>query len=135
MKRSLIAFVLTGWIAGCGAQPLDEASLREKESDLNRLAASLESAVRFQNASDTLSEEQLKAFAIKDDPAQLVPFANFVVRVRRQGVRSSVLVCTANGERGLWEDSGCTARLDLRLWDRKPPAACAFQLDLAATCP
>lgn len=134
MRRALQACALAGWIAGCGAQPLDEASLRAKESDLNRLAASLESAVRFQNAAETLSEEQLKAFAVKDDPAQLQPFKDLRVRMRRNGPLSSVLVCTADGTRALWEDAGCTARLDLRLWDGTPAAACAFQLDLAQIC-
>jgi hypothetical protein len=132
MKRIALLVLLAG-LAGCPSQKLDEAALREKESALNKLAASLESAVRFQDAAPSLGESQLLALAIKDDPAQLEPFRLLQVRVRREGKLSSVLVCTADGARALWEDAGCTPPLDLRLWD-KPAAACAFQLDLARTC-
>lgn len=134
MKRLALALVLSWWAAGCSSQVLDEAALRAKESALNKLAASLESAVRYQDAPATLTEEQLKAFAIKDDPAQLEPFKDLLVRVRRQGKDSSVLVCTADGARALWEDAGCTPPPDGRYWDKSPPVACAFQLDLAQTC-
>jgi C4-dicarboxylate-specific signal transduction histidine kinase len=134
MRRLALVVALSWWVAGCQSQQLDEAALREKESALNKLAASLESAVRFQDAPESMSEEQLKAFAVKEDPAQLDPFRELLVRVRRQARYSSVLVCTADGSRALWEDAGCTPPLDLRLWDRNPPAACAFQLDLAQTC-
>ena len=130
----MLALALSWSAAGCSSQPLDEAALREKESALNKLAASLESAVRFQDAPASMTEEQLKAFAVKEDPAQLEPFRELRVRVRREDRYSSVLVCSADGARALWEDAGCTPPLDLRLWDKAPPAACAFQLDLAQTC-
>ena len=133
MRTPALVLVLACLAAGCPARPLDEAALREKESALNKLAASLESAVRFQDAPPSMGESQLLALAIKEDPAQLEPFRNLTVRVRRQEKLSSVLVCTADGARALWEDAGCTPPLDLRLWD-KAPAACNFQLDLAKTC-
>jgi hypothetical protein len=134
MKRIFIACISIFWCTGCMPQQLSENSLREKESALNKLVASVESAVRFQDAPETLTEEQLKAFAVKDDPAQLEPFNGLLVRIRRQGVFSSVLVCTEDGAKALWEDAGCTPPLDLRLWNREPPQSCHFKLDLAQVC-
>lgn len=134
MNPAPIACMLLFWCTACVPQPLSESALREKESALNKLAASLESAVRFQDAPVDLSEEELKAFAVKDYPAQLEPFSELLVRVRREGIYSSVLVCTADRAKALWEDAGCTPPLDLRLWNREPPEPCRFKLDLPRTC-
>jgi hypothetical protein len=119
--------------AGCPAQPLDEATMGPKESALNKVVAALEAAVVFKGASPSLTEEQLLAFAVQDDPAQLDPFKDLRLRVRRNGPYSSVLVCTADGKRALLEDAGCTPKLDGRHWD-KPPVACEFRLDLVQAC-
>jgi hypothetical protein len=133
MKRLTLVLALLCLSVGCPAQPLDEATMSPKESALNKVAASLEAAVVFKGASTSLTEEQLLAFAVKDDPAQLEPLRDLQVRVRRNGPYSSVLVCTADGKRALLEDAGCTPKLDAKLWD-KPPVACEFRLDLAEAC-
>lgn len=131
--RPFAVLLLAAWMAACASQPLDEAALREKESMLNKLAAYVESAVRFQDAPASLSEAELLEFATRQDRAPLESFRGYLLRVRREGALSSVLVCTADGSRALWEDAGCTPPLDARLWDR-PAASCAFRLDLAQVC-
>ena len=131
--RRLVLLLLSAWMAGCASLPPDEIVLREKESVLNKLAADLEAAVRFQDAPTTLSEAELLAFAVKADPGKLDAFRGYLLRVRREGPLSSVLVCTPDGRRALWEDAGCTPPLDARLWD-KPAVSCDFRLDLAGVC-
>jgi hypothetical protein len=133
MKRIAVAVLGALWIAGCGAQPLDEATLRSKESALTKLARTLDAVVRFQQGSAALDEQALKAVAWKEEAEQVRAFDGYLLRVRREGRNSSVLVCTADGARGLWEDAGCKAKLEERWWDQ-PAAPCAFRIDLAKVC-
>lgn len=138
MKRAglwvLVFVVLTACTTPGRTQALDEESLLVAASALNKVAAAVESAVRFKSAPKGLSEEELKRFATQHDPAMLEPLRGFLVRVRRVGMYSSVLACTRDGRTGLMEDAGCTARLDARFWNRTPPTACEFQLELEKTC-
>jgi hypothetical protein len=134
MRRLALVVALSWFAAGCEAQPLNKGELQAKESALNKLAVALESAVRFRNAPEGLTEDQLKAFAWRELPVQREALKDLMVRVRRQGRDSSVLVCTADGKRALWEDAGCTKEPDLKYWEKPPPAACEFRLDLVKTC-
>jgi hypothetical protein len=133
MKRLALVLALS-WFAACQAQPLDKAALQAKESALNKLAAALESAVRYRNAPEWLTEDQLKAFAWREHPVQRDVFKYLQVRVRRQDKDSSMLVCTANGRYALWEDAGCSEKPDLRHWSEPRRVACEFRLDLAKAC-
>jgi hypothetical protein len=133
MKKLALALALLCLSFGSQAQ-LDKAALQAKESALNKLALALESAVRYRNAPESLTEDQLKAYAWREHPVQRVVFKDLMVRVRRQGKDSSVLVCTADGRRALWEDAGCSAKPDQKYWVKPAHAPCAFQLDLAKTC-
>lgn len=132
----VIALSLCLLAVGCpaGSQSFDESELLVKASALTKVAAALESAVRFKGAPDSLSEEQLKDFATRHDPGLLEPFTNLTLRVRRTGRYSSALVCTRDKRFALIEDAGCTARLDARLWEHYPVPSCDFQLRLEEVC-
>ena len=138
MKRTVLCVIVFAVLTACTtpvrAQALDDESLLVVASALNKVAAAVESAVRFKGAPEMLSEEELKRFATQHDPAMLEPLLEFLVRARRVGMYSSVLVCTRDGRIGLMEDTGCTARLDARFWDRSPRLACEFQLEIGSIC-
>ncbi len=135
-SRLLLFVLVAAWACAGPARDLalTDEQLLIKASALTKVAAALESAVRFKGAPERLSEEELKDFATRHDPGLLEPFRSFTVRVRRQGPNSSVLLCTADGRTGLIEDAGCTARVDARLWEREPQVGCEFALDLEAVC-
>ena len=129
----LFSFALFAGCAGTTVEPRDD-ELLIKASALTKVAAALESAVKFKDAPPQLSEAELLHYATTHDPDLLQPFQGYVLRARRVGDMTSVLLCTKDGQSALIEDSGCTARSDLHLWDRSPPVTCVFQLDLAAVC-
>jgi hypothetical protein len=133
----------TGWavlalvsLLGCLAlaeTDNDEAMLRQA-SALTKVAAALESAVALNDAPEGLSEPELLRFATKHDPGMLEPFGGSILRARRVGSLSSVLLCSRDGRIALIEDAGCTARSDTHLWKRVPPVQCEFQLALEMVC-
>lgn len=138
MKRRAGALVfLAGLLVwGCSvvAQSVDEETLLTKASVLTKLAGYVESAVRFKQAPDGLSEPELLRYSTQHDPDILDAFRGYAVRVRRTGNYSSVLLCTEDRSVALIEDAGCTARSDAHLWERVPRVACEFQLKLEQVC-
>lgn len=123
-------------ISGCSAngQERDREEMLIKASALTKVAKAVASAVEFRDAPPTLSEAELLRFATQHDPEMLEPFRDYLLRARRQGTATSVLMCTKDGQTGLLEDTACSARSDAHLWERVPPVSCAFQLDIAQAC-
>lgn len=112
----------------------DNEEMLIKASALTKLAAAVESAVRYKDAPANLSEDELLNFATAHDPELLTPFRGFKVRARRDGMASAVLICTQDEKMALIEDAGCTARSDAHHWERRPPFSCDFQLALKTVC-
>lgn len=136
-KMNFAALFVSGFVLwGCLAiaQPVDDEAMLARAAALTKLAAAVESAVQFKDAPEDLSEAELLAFATRHDPGLLDAFGGFVVRVRRQGRLSSVLLCTVDRQTALMEDAGCTAKSDLHLWRAVPAAGCDFQLSLPVVC-
>jgi hypothetical protein len=122
-------------VAGCaGPGHLSDEALLIKASALTKLAYAVESAVKYKDAPVQLSESELLAFSTRHDPALLDPFKGDVLRVRRAGQATSVLVCSSDGKEALIEDTACTAISDAHLWKRSPRPVCDFQLDLRKLC-
>lgn len=117
------------------AQTVDDHSLSSVASALTKLARAVDAYVADDPVSAaTLQSDELLRVATRHDPGLLHPFKRFAVRARAEGRNSSVLVCTADGQRGLIEDAGCTARSDLQLWRSVQDASCHFFLDLVRIC-
>lgn len=135
MKPILTALVAT-LLYSCSAtgQLQDDEALLIKASALTKVAAAVDSVIRYKDAPMEIPEADLLRMATEHDPELLTPFQGLKIRVRRSGPNSSVLVCSAEGTRGLIEDAGCTARSDEHLWRRQPNAECRFHLDLEAVC-
>ena len=98
----LVIAALLAW--GCAhSQTAEDEAMLIKASALTKVAAALESAVRFKNAPENLSEAELLEFSTRHDPGLLDPFRELRLLVRRSGALSSVLLCTQDGSQALIE--------------------------------
>jgi len=129
----VIAAVLSAACAAHAQIPSDEEMLINA-SALTKVAAAVESAVKFRDAPASLTEAELLSFATAHDPEMLEPFRGYSVRPRRVGMDTSVLLCTADNKIGLLEDAGCSAESDAHLWKRSPSPSCDFHLNLTQVC-
>jgi len=121
-------------VAGCTPTPKRPYSeeMFIKASALTKLAAAVESTVRYKNLPPGLDEKELLMRATQHDPALLRAFKGYKVRVLRQDKHSVVLVCDASGQRALLEDAGCSGRMDRHRWMGKQP--CEFSIDTKEVC-
>ena len=129
-----IALVLS-LVAGCAPTPKLPYSeeMFIKASALTKLAAAVESTVRYKNPPPGLDEKELLIRATQHDPALLRNFKGYKVRVLRQDKHSVVLVCDASGQRALLEDAGCSGRMDRHRWMGNPQP-CEFSIDTKEVC-
>lgn len=136
MNKTLIAVgILAVSLWGCTANSqVNRKDMLEKASALTKVSAALEAAVRFGDTPANLSESELLRRATAHDPDLLSPFEDYVLRARRSGLLSSVLMCSKDSRSALLEDAGCTPRFDQHLWERSPLSSCSFRLDLQKTC-
>lgn len=79
----------------------------------------------------SLNDRERVRRATAYDPKLLEPYDGLVVRGTIDGV---ILVCTADGKRGLIEDAQCTDKVDRMLWQDKN-APCTFTLTPQTLCP
>ena len=131
-----IAGVLVLCFAGC----MHSVSRSDKRmwtlaSALTKLSKAVESTVRYDPTTGSLTEKQLLAAATRNDPGLLTPFEGYEVRVSTPARHAIVLVCTGDGRQGLLEDAGCSAELDRHLWQEHPALPCAFTVDVLKACP
>ena len=128
-----IALVLS-LVAGCAPTPKRPYSeeMFIKASALTKLAAAVESTVRYKNPPPGLDEKELLMRATQHDPALLQNFKGYKVRVLRQDKHSVVLVCDVSGQRALLEDAGCSGRMDRHRWMNKQ--LCEFSVDIREVC-
>lgn len=105
-----------------------------KASALTKLSAAAESAVRYKNAPEDLTDRALLQWATTHDPALLAPFSAYTLKVLRQDHHAVVLVCTEDGTIALLEDAGCTAELDRHRWRDMPGAVCGFSIEPRVAC-
>jgi len=101
---------------------------------LNRVAAAVESTVRYKNPRPDLTDAQLLALATKHKPEMLEPLAKYVVRVKREDGHAVVLICARKANVALLEDTGCTARTDRHAWRSNPAVPCEFSVRPADAC-
>lgn len=133
LKVTLFVVALT-FFAGCQLTRADDEEMYRLASALTKLSAAAEATVRYENPPDGISEEELLRLATQHDPALLKPFERYFVRVLSQDRHAIVLVCTKDREQGLIEDAGCSARLDVHLWQVQPPKSCDFTVKVEDVC-
>lgn len=103
-----------------------------KASALTKLSTAVEVTVRYEAPDENLSDEELLKIATEDDPNLLDPFVGYVLKVNREFGHAVVLVCNADGTKGLLEDAGCSAKMDKHHWDEVKP--CSFTISAAVVC-
>lgn len=127
---SAFVMVSCAWLIGS-----EDEELADRASNLQDVAIAVQGFVLFGDPAPDLTGEQLIQEGTSGNPALLTPFKDYFLTARREGQFSSVLLCDKDKHRAYAEDAGCTAtRLDARLWEEAPAAACKFQLDLPAVC-
>lgn len=121
---------------GCAStgQSLNEETMLIKASALTKLSAAAESAVRYKDAPENLTDRALLQWATSHDPALLAPFSAYTLKVLRRDRHAVVLVCTEDGTIALLEDVGCTAQMDRHRWRDTPDAVCGFSIEARVAC-
>ena len=134
LKYVFFTVIMSAFVTvGCASAFSDE-NLTRLATSLTKVSSSVHATVRYDRSADTLDEAELLDFSVSHKPSYLTPFEGFIVKVRRDGKYSSVLVCDEDGKEGLMEDAGCTGKMDEAMWQTMPEAACAFTLNLAEVC-
>jgi hypothetical protein len=111
----------------------DPEEMYMKASALTKLAAAVESTVRYKNPPPEFNDQELLMLATRHDPALLDNFKGYTVRVLRQARHSVVLVCDTPGARALLEDAGCSGPMERHHWMGKPEP-CEFTINTAEVC-
>lgn len=129
-----VVFVLSFLVSCISSQRhVDSEEMYIKASALTKLAAAVESTVRYKNPPPELGESELLTLATRHDPILLENFKGYKVRVLRNERHSVVLVCNAAGTHALLEDAGCSGPMDRNRWMGKPEP-CEFSLDTKTVC-
>lgn len=135
MRRYSLLLLLSCALAACAVNPAgDEDAMMVKAAELTKLSTAVEASVRYEAAQSAgLDDAALLKFASRDDAELLKRFADLTLRVARADRHAAVLVCSADGQRALLEDAGCTLAMDRHAW-READSACEFRLDLGTLC-
>ncbi len=137
--KSTVMFVIASMLVvalyACVFPDGDDKKYANASVNLGYVAKAVDGYVRYGNPPTDQSGEALLQEATKINPDLLPPLADYLVMAKREGQLSAVLLCTADGKRGLAEDAGCTAsKLDGPYWQDSEFVACSFQLDLIRAC-
>ena len=133
LKRTLFVIALM-FLAGCQVTKANDEEMYHLASALTKLSAAAEATVRYESPPAGIDEEELLRLATQHDPALLKSFESYFVRVLSRDRHAIVLVCTKDKARGLIEDAGCSARLDMHLWQAQPPKSCNFTIKVEDVC-
>jgi hypothetical protein len=96
-KLAAISLCWSLLLACASAADDRDSEMYDAASALTKLAAAVDGTIRHGETSLLMSETDLLAMSVADDPSLLMPLQNFLVRVRREGDDSSVLICDVHG--------------------------------------
>lgn len=119
--------------AGCASR-VQERDMNLLASALTKVSAGVDAQVRYEGFPANAPPEELLKTVAQGDPQLMRNFDGRVLRVRREGEDSAVLLCEAGPDRALLEDAGCTAAMDVHRWSQPSPQRCEFTLNLKAVC-
>jgi len=127
-------------ISGCQTMALSvgpkKVDLSGLEPHVARMSAFIDGQIRGGGAikADWPARRTLE-YIREAKPDLMAPFLEYAMTVAMRGKNSSVLICSADGKHALFEDAGCSTRLDAPMWRSPSAQPCRFVLDLRATCP
>ena len=137
MTQSFVgSIVLSLLVSACAINVnADNEAMFIMSSQLTKLSAAVESTVRYKNPPADLDEQGLLILSTQHDTQLLDNFSGFKVRALSKERHSVVLICTADGLRGLLEDAECTSALDRHHWRDSPNQPCEFTVETVTDCP
>ena len=110
----------------------NEEAMLIQASALTKLSTAVEATVNIDEPDESVSDEEILRLSTEDEPMLLEPFKDNVIKINREFGHAILLVCSADGAKGLLEDAGCTAKMDEYLWKKKN--ACEFTISSASLC-
>ncbi|MDH5571771.1 MAG: hypothetical protein OEY89_08405 [Gammaproteobacteria bacterium] len=117
------------------SSPYNEKNMLPLAAELLKASAAVESTVRYKKPDPALKDRKLLMFATQHDPELAIPFESYEIKIYQQNRHALVLVCSADGARGLLEDAGCTKEMDRHRWqDTGSLTSCEPVINLAAIC-
>ncbi len=134
MKRFINVLLLVLLSACAFAQQIDSEEMYTRAAALTKLSSAVQAFVRYESVPDNMTEAEVLRLATKHDSGLLVPFSAYQLRVMRLNRQVIMLMCSADGTRGLLEDVGCTARLDKHHWQSSKGEPCEFTLKASEIC-
>lgn len=134
MNRRLFAAAGLLLLAGCMPEfHRKESNLMPLASSLTKLTAAVESTVAFKkNAPAGARDQELVRTATAHDASLAQPFTKHLIRAEARGGHALVLLCSKDGTKALFEDVGCTAKVDKHLWET--PSPCEFTISVEDAC-
>lgn len=137
MTKTLVgSIVLSLLVSACAINAnADNEAMFIMSSQLTKLSAVVESTVRYKNPPADLDEQGLLILSTQHDSQLLENFSGLKVRALSKERHSVVLICTADGLRGLLEDAACTPALDRHHWKDSPNQPCEFTVETVTACP
>lgn len=133
--RVVMINIIIVLICACRGEALsNEEVMLPLASATTKLSAAVESTCRYKQPPAGTRDAALIARATAHDPTLVRPFVDFVVKARCEERHGLVLVCSANGEKALLEDSGCTGAFDRHAWREESAAPCEYRLAILQIC-
>ncbi|WP_412499974.1 hypothetical protein [Shewanella chilikensis] len=105
-------------LGGCGLGDRHEQDYQQLAPALTKVTSAAEATIRYENHPANLDGQTLLALATAHDASLLEPFSQYQLHLFRIEDHALLLLCSADGERALMEDSGCTAKLDKQQWQQ-----------------
>lgn len=122
-------------ISACRGEALsNEEAMLTLASATTKLSAAVESTCRYKQPPEGTQDAALIARATAHDTGLVRPFAELAVKARCEERHGVVLICNANGDAALLEDSGCTGAFDRHAWREADIPACQYALSLPQIC-
>jgi hypothetical protein len=133
---TFLALVIAGCQTTASKPGPERVGLAALEPHVAKVSAYIDGQMRGGGAikSDWTARRTLE-YVREVEPDLMAPFAGYAMTVALRGNNSSVLICSADGKHALFEDAGCSTRLDAPMWRSPSAQPCRFVLDLRATCP
>lgn len=134
MRACLFPAAAVILLAGCMPEfHRKETSLMPLASSLTKLTAAVESTVAFKkNAPAGARDQELVRVATAHDASLIEPFAQHTLRAEERDGHAVVLLCSKDGAKALFEDVGCTAKVDKHHWETSTP--CEFTIAVQDAC-
>jgi hypothetical protein len=133
LKTTSILILLVLAACGFSSASVNRDEMNARASSLTKLAAAMESYVRYGEPPAGASEAELLAAGTRHDARLLGDLAGLKLRLLSQDRHAVLLVCSQDGERALLEDAGCTGKMDVHRWERDK-APCEFTLAVKTVC-